>query len=86
MELEDFQKLKSMISKIDQKNNQLIGARESLLESLKDEFNLESVEDAKKYVKKKKKEIDELTEEVNELKEKLIKDLKEEGILENEED
>lgn len=86
MELEDFQKLKSMLSKVDQKNNQLIGAKESLLESLKDEFKLKSLEDAEKYVKKKKKEIAELTEEVNELKEELIKDLKEEGILENEED
>lgn len=84
MNLTEFQNLKNTILKIDQKNNQLIGAKESLLNSLKDEFDLNSFEEAQKKLKQLKKEHDELEEESEEMIENLIKDLKKEGIINDE--
>lgn len=84
MDITEFRNLKNIVLKVDQKNNQLIGAKESLIKSLKEEFNLNSIEEAQKKLKQLKKENEELEEECNELLENLIKDLKKEGIVEDE--
>lgn len=84
MDITEFRNLKNIVLKLDQKNNQLIGAKESLIKSLKEEFNLNSIEEAQKKLKQLKKENEELEEECNELLENLIKDLKKEGIVEDE--
>lgn len=84
MDVTEFRNLKNIVLKLDQKNNQLIGAKESLIKSLKEEFNLNSIEEAQKKLKQLKKENEELEEECNELLENLIKDLKKEGIVEDE--
>jgi predicted nuclease with TOPRIM domain len=84
MDVTEFRNLKNIVLKLDQKNNQLIGAKESLIKFLKEEFNLNSIEEAQKKLKQLKKENEELEEECNELLENLIKDLKKEGIVEDE--
>lgn len=85
MELKELQKLKDMLSKVDQKNNQLIGAEKSIMKTFKEEYDLTSIEEVKKLIKKKKKKLEELSEEIEEETEQLIKELKGEGIIEDEE-
>lgn len=84
MKLKEFQSLKDLILKIDQNNNQLIGAKKELLKTLKNDYQLESLEDVEEELKKRKREFNEMKEEIEELTEDLIKDLKKEGILEDE--
>jgi hypothetical protein len=86
MDLKEFNSLKDMLLKRDQKNNQLIGAKKAILESLKEEYGLKSIEEAEKELKKIKKDYSEIEEEIEELTNDLLKDLKKEGILEDGED
>lgn len=84
MDLKEFQNLKDLILKLDQKNNQLIGAKKELLKTLKDDYNLETIEELEKELKKRKKEFTESEEEIEEMIEELVKDLTKEGIIKDE--
>lgn len=84
MDLADFQKLKDTLSKKDQKNNQLIGAKKSILESLKEDYGLKSLDEAEKELKKRRVEYSGLEEELEEMINELLKNLKEEGIIDEE--
>lgn len=86
MDLKDLQNLKDTLSKIDQKNNQLIGAQKAIMKTFKEEYGLTTIKEVKEYLKKKKEEANELEEEINEETRELIKDLKKEGVIEDGED
>jgi hypothetical protein len=85
MGLSELQKLKNTILKLEQNNNKFIGAKDTLLKSLKEEFDFDSVKEAKTKLKKLKKEYEELNETIEQLTEELTNELIEEGIIENEE-
>jgi hypothetical protein len=81
MDLEELKKLKERLSKIEEKNQQNIGAKQSLLDSLKKDYKVDSYEKAKKEYNKRKKEYDKMEEEIEEKTNELIEELKEEGII-----
>jgi hypothetical protein len=81
MDLEKLKKLKERLSKVEENNQQNIGAKKTLLDSLKKDFKITSLEEAKKEYKKRKKEFDELENEIEERTNELMEELKEEGII-----
>jgi|PlaIllAssembly_1097288.scaffolds.fasta_scaffold294881_2 phenylalanyl-tRNA synthetase alpha subunit len=81
MEILEYEKMTKLISKLDSLNQQNIGARNSLLKELKEEYKIKNVKDAEIFLKDIKQEMENLEEEINDNIQELKMELKKEGLL-----
>jgi len=74
-------KMKEKLESIKDENQENIAMRNVLLQKLKDEFDLDSIEDAEEYIEQLEMELEQKTGEYEENKNELFKKIKESGIL-----